>query len=449
MDPRVRERVLAMQPQPFAPSSFDIAPSASTAPTAALLEKQIAGMPPSPPIEESPFRIESPYEMGSFDDFRFRRDTGRLVPAKQEVMPVTVPDPDIPGKKVKKPAVSEPQTDITGRKEDPAGLDTPETKESPMQKAYGEYEAMLKSRAEQLASDMESEDRKKWPQLIAMALAGYGDALVATAGGQSDFLKQSMEARSAKQERLENRRQKLESEQSQIPLLKAQAEESAYKEAAAARKEAQSQRRHEEEMGLKEREFSLQIEKFGIEKEKEKRKVEAEEKTAEEARKTALKAGTNALTVIDKALDQVGPMSAGAGGAANAWLPGGPYRNLASQLKTVRSELAFGRLTQMRNASKTGGALGQVSNIELDLLESSLAALDQMQSPEQLKQNLLRVRQHYTNSLNALQRIEDQGGDMPIGEGGPNVPRGTPQGDPANLFSGQTTESNPLGLGGF
>ena len=49
----------------------------------------------------------------------------------------------------------------------------------------------------------------------------------------------------------------------------------------------------------------------------------------------------------------------------------------------------------MRDASPTGGALGQVSNIELDLLKSSLGNLNQSQSKEQFMANLKQVQKVY------------------------------------------------------
>ena len=56
--------------------------------------------------------------------------------------------------------------------------------------------------------------------------------------------------------------------------------------------------------------------------------------------------------------------------------PSTSARKLAGFVKTMQSKLAFDRLQEMRDNSKTGGALGQVSNIELDLLMSNLTALD-------------------------------------------------------------------------
>lgn len=58
------------------------------------------------------------------------------------------------------------------------------------------------------------------------------------------------------------------------------------------------------------------------------------------------------------------------------YAPNTDARALAGKVTTLKSNLSFDRLQKMRDASKTGGALGNVSNIELDLLGSNVAALD-------------------------------------------------------------------------
>lgn len=102
---------------------------------------------------------------------------------------------------------------------------------------------------------------------------------------------------------------------------------------------------------------------------------------------------------IDKALDILKSESfvTGFSGQLLSNIGGTDARNLDAQLKTIRSALAFDSLQKMRENSPTGGALGQVSNIELSLLESAVAALDQAQTAEQLKEQLEEVRRHYEN----------------------------------------------------
>jgi hypothetical protein len=73
------------------------------------------------------------------------------------------------------------------------------------------------------------------------------------------------------------------------------------------------------------------------------------------------------------------------------FLPGSNPRNFKTDLDTLKASIAFGELTAMREASKTGGALGQVSDNELRLLESALGGLDQGQSPANFRKNLDKV----------------------------------------------------------
>ena len=75
--------------------------------------------------------------------------------------------------------------------------------------------------------------------------------------------------------------------------------------------------------------------------------------------------------------------------------------DLDGAISSIKANVAFDRLQKMRDESKTGGALGNVSNIELGLLESSIASLDSRIDPELLMQNIKRVERHYENLLNA------------------------------------------------
>ena len=78
-------------------------------------------------------------------------------------------------------------------------------------------------------------------------------------------------------------------------------------------------------------------------------------------------------------------------GSLSSFLPGSPARNFKADLETLKANISFSELQEMRNASKTGGALGQVAIRELELLESTLGALDQGQSPESFTKNLQKI----------------------------------------------------------
>ena len=77
-------------------------------------------------------------------------------------------------------------------------------------------------------------------------------------------------------------------------------------------------------------------------------------------------------------------------------------RDLEANIETIISNIGFDRLQKMREDSPTGGALGSVSERELSQLNSAIANLQTDQSPEQLLENLKRVRLHYEKALNAL-----------------------------------------------
>ena len=77
---------------------------------------------------------------------------------------------------------------------------------------------------------------------------------------------------------------------------------------------------------------------------------------------------------------------------------------LQNALKPLLADQSFSRLQKMRDDSKTGGALGQVSNIELGLLKSSLKDLEGLatESPEALKAGLIVVKENYQRFKDAL-----------------------------------------------
>lgn len=111
------------------------------------------------------------------------------------------------------------------------------------------------------------------------------------------------------------------------------------------------------------------------------------------------------LGTIEEAMNLAGVAGLDYAGRKNlAGFLGGDARILQAKLRTISANLAFDRLTKMRNESKTGGALGQVSNIELELLKGSIASLDLLAgaSPEELRVGLEKVKKHYTNFKNAM-----------------------------------------------
>jgi hypothetical protein len=119
----------------------------------------------------------------------------------------------------------------------------------------------------------------------------------------------------------------------------------------------------------------------------------AQQKTAK------LLATDNTMEVIDNILKISDDVWAGTYPVAKS-VPMTSALALETDLATVRASLAFDRLQKMKNESETGGALGQVSNIELKLLESAVAGLNPA-SPN-FKANLERVRRSYDDFRRAI-----------------------------------------------
>ena len=110
------------------------------------------------------------------------------------------------------------------------------------------------------------------------------------------------------------------------------------------------------------------------------------------------------ISSVDELLGQVGNLTAGPGGLILGNIPGTKARDFKAEMDTLKANIAFGELTEMRNASKTGGALGQVSDREATLLQSTLGALDLGQSPEHLKKQLTKIK----SSIEKWQKIKEK-----------------------------------------
>ena len=76
------------------------------------------------------------------------------------------------------------------------------------------------------------------------------------------------------------------------------------------------------------------------------------------------------------------------------------YRDMEAIVKTLKANLGFDALQAMRDASPTGGALGQVSERELDFLQSAAGSLDVGMSRDALIQNIKSIR-------SSLERFND------------------------------------------
>jgi len=122
-------------------------------------------------------------------------------------------------------------------------------------------------------------------------------------------------------------------------------------------------------------------------------KAEEKAASAKEVAQTTVSRGVkDALAIMDnKGLSDILPEAGTIGKFLADYTWNQDARNLRRTLQSLQANTAFTRLQEMRDASKTGGALGNVSNVELELLMSSYGSLSQDLSPDMLRTNLKNI----------------------------------------------------------
>ena len=123
---------------------------------------------------------------------------------------------------------------------------------------------------------------------------------------------------------------------------------------------------------------------------------------------------------IDRArqLIRSNPMVVGLVGTAAARIPGSAAYRLSQYLDTIKANIGFSELQAMRDASPTGGALGQVSEFENRLLQAVQGSLQQgLDAP-----TLLQMLNDVQTNLGAVRKITSDAfnstyGDMMKGDG--------------------------------
>ena len=131
------------------------------------------------------------------------------------------------------------------------------------------------------------------------------------------------------------------------------------------------------------------------------RKAETEEEKEQKRISNAMTKADLVVGKVDEALDQTGFFTTGLigdirGTALGRTTGSGAY-DLEKTLDTIKANIGFKELQDMREASPTGGALGQVALQELMFLQSALSSLDKGQGEAQLRKNLAQVKKHYEN----------------------------------------------------
>lgn len=86
----------------------------------------------------------------------------------------------------------------------------------------------------------------------------------------------------------------------------------------------------------------------------------------------------------------------------------GKGKSAQASLKSLRAKLAFEELRKMREASKTGGALGNVTEGELELLQLAGADITEGMSEKEFVQRMVRLRNQLTEARQKLPKSKDE-----------------------------------------
>ncbi len=118
-------------------------------------------------------------------------------------------------------------------------------------------------------------------------------------------------------------------------------------------------------------------------------------------------------------------LSPGVGGLANwlSYIPGSDAADVEKLTKTLQGNIAFKKLADMKAASPTGGALGAISERELDLLASNLGSIDPGLSFFLFKENIDSIEDIVSRAKKGIeeqiQSVENPQKFQPIKENAP------------------------------
>lgn len=120
------------------------------------------------------------------------------------------------------------------------------------------------------------------------------------------------------------------------------------------------------------------------------------------------------IGTIERALQSLDWNNTGLVGWATSSIPGTDAYKLKNFLTTIKANIGFDALQAMREASPTGGALGQVAVQELIALQATLGSLDQAQSPQEIRRVLQDVKNIIAfNTKRRREAFRETYGDFP------------------------------------
>ena len=131
-------------------------------------------------------------------------------------------------------------------------------------------------------------------------------------------------------------------------------------------------------------------------------------RTTETLARPQINALSNAINIIDRQGTESNPLARliPATGAGN-FLKNVPYTDaleLSTQLETIKANIGFDRLATMRERSKTGGALGNISNQEVAFLQATQGNLNQARTGENLRETLISIEKNAIDRIGVVEK---------------------------------------------
>jgi hypothetical protein len=132
----------------------------------------------------------------------------------------------------------------------------------------------------------------------------------------------------------------------------------------------------------------------------------------------ATASGNLLLSEVDKAIGLTGAGETGMVGAVMGAVPGTRALNLRKTIETIKANVGFNYLQQMRELSPTGGALGSLAVQEMQSLQSVLGNLDPNMGERELEGVLNQVKSIVEQGQALRERLyNEQFGASPVGGG--------------------------------
>lgn len=160
------------------------------------------------------------------------------------------------------------------------------------------------------------------------------------------------------------------------------------------------EKKTQSEQNIALKKFNEDVRQFGLEHAQRQQKIDKEKSDGTGISPYRQERVQRIITSVDDLMGRTNYATVGVGSYLNL-VRGTPQYNYYSDLETLKANISFSELTAMREASKTGGALGQIAVRELELLESTLGALRQGQSPSNMKANLQKIKDSLSRWDNA------------------------------------------------